>query len=103
MAIAEIFSEVIIAPDFSMEALEILKKKKNLRLMKSLLAAAKTQSRWDIRSVGADSFLMQERDLRVAQTDDLKIVTKRQPTESELAAMLFGWRIVKHVKSNAIV
>jgi phosphoribosylaminoimidazolecarboxamide formyltransferase/IMP cyclohydrolase len=60
-------------------------------------------SRFDIRSVGADSFLMQERDLKTATRADLKIVTKRQPTEAELNAMLFGWRVVKHVKSNAIV
>ena len=108
-AIAEIFSEVIIAPDFSAEALEILQKKKNLRLIKlvqrSLQTATKSkvQSGFDIRSVGADSFLMQERDLKTATRADLKIVTKRQPTESELSAMLFGWRVVKHVKSNAIV
>ncbi len=56
-----------------------------------------------MRSVGADSFLLQERDLKTATRADLKIVTKRQPTEAELSAMLFGWRVVKHVKSNAIV
>jgi phosphoribosylaminoimidazolecarboxamide formyltransferase/IMP cyclohydrolase len=58
---------------------------------------------WDIRSVGADSFLLQQRDLKVTTAADLKIVTKRQPTESELKAMLFGWRVVKHLKSNAIL
>jgi phosphoribosylaminoimidazolecarboxamide formyltransferase/IMP cyclohydrolase len=103
-AIAEIFSEVIIAPDFSAEALEILQKKKNLRLIKLVQSPkSKVQCGFDIRSVGADSFLMQERDLKIATRADLKIVTKRQPTEDELRAMLFGWRVVKHVKSNAIV
>jgi phosphoribosylaminoimidazolecarboxamide formyltransferase/IMP cyclohydrolase len=103
-AIAEIFSEVIVAPDFSAEALEILQKKKNLRLIKSVQGPkSKVQSDFDIRSVGADSFLMQERDLKITTRADLKIVTKRQPTENELSAMLFGWRVVKHVKSNAIV
>jgi phosphoribosylaminoimidazolecarboxamide formyltransferase/IMP cyclohydrolase len=58
---------------------------------------------FDIRSVAADSFLLQQRDLKITTAADLKIVTKRQPTENELRAMLFGWRIVKHVKSNAIV
>jgi phosphoribosylaminoimidazolecarboxamide formyltransferase/IMP cyclohydrolase len=101
-AIAEIFSEVIVAPDFSAEALDILQKKKNLRLMK-ILKSLNYGSHFDIRSVGADSFLMQERDLKKATRADLKIVTKRQPTENELNAMLFGWRVVKHVKSNAIV
>jgi len=53
--------------------------------------------------VGAESFLVQQRDLRVTTAADLKVVTKRPPTEAELQAMLFGWRVVKHVKSNAIV
>jgi phosphoribosylaminoimidazolecarboxamide formyltransferase/IMP cyclohydrolase len=102
--ISEIFSEVIVAPDFSAEALEILRKKKNLRLIKFVQnPKSKVQNSFDIRSVGADSFLLQEQDLKTATRADLKIVTKRQPTESELQAMLFGWRIVKHVKSNAIV
>jgi phosphoribosylaminoimidazolecarboxamide formyltransferase / IMP cyclohydrolase len=101
-AIAEIFSEVIVAPDFSAEALAILQKKKNLRLLKVLrppLAARLL----DVRSVGANSFLLQERDLKTAARADLKIVTRRQPTDDELRAMLFGWQVVKHVKSNAIV
>jgi phosphoribosylaminoimidazolecarboxamide formyltransferase / IMP cyclohydrolase len=101
-AIAEIFSEVIIAPDFTAESLEILQKKKNLRLLK-MLRSPLDNERWDIRSVGAGSYLLQERDRKTTQTADLKIVTKRQPTDEELRAMLFGWRIAKHVKSNAIV
>lgn len=101
-AIAEIFSEVIVAPDFTPDALAVLQKKKNLRLIKILKPITQAQP-WDIRSVGADSFLMQSRDLNMVGAKDLKIVTKRQPTEAELQAMLFGWRVVKHVKSNAIV
>jgi len=101
-AIAEIFSEVIVAPDFSAEALAVLQKKKNLRLLK-ILESPLTTNAFDLRSVGAESFLLQERDLKIASRTDLKIVTKRQPTEAELNAMLFGWRVVKHVKSNAIV
>jgi phosphoribosylaminoimidazolecarboxamide formyltransferase/IMP cyclohydrolase len=101
-AIAEIFSEVIVAPDFTAEALAILQKKKNLRLLKTLKNLNASQP-WDVRSVGADSFLMQQRDLKITSAADLKIVTKRQPTEAELRAMLFGWRVVKHLKSNAIL
>jgi phosphoribosylaminoimidazolecarboxamide formyltransferase/IMP cyclohydrolase len=56
-----------------------------------------------MRSVGVDSFLYQQQDRRVTGETDLKIVTKRKPTADELRGMLFGWRIVKHVKSNAIV
>lgn len=103
-AIAEIFSEVIVAPEFSAEALAILQKKKNLRLMKSVHSPqSAVHSQWDVRSVGADSFLLQQRDLKATAAADLKIVTKRQPTEAELKAMLFGWRVVKHLKSNAIL
>jgi phosphoribosylaminoimidazolecarboxamide formyltransferase / IMP cyclohydrolase len=93
---------VIVAPDFTPEALEILQKKKNLRLLKIKKNPA-TVAPLDIRSVGAESFLMQERDLKITTAADLKVVTKRQPTEAELKAMLFGWRVVKHLKSNAIV
>jgi phosphoribosylaminoimidazolecarboxamide formyltransferase/IMP cyclohydrolase len=101
-AIAEIFSEVIVAPEFSGEALAILQKKKNLRLLQ-IVKSPLTAQPWDVRSVGADSFLLQQRDLKITSAADLKIVTKRQPTEAELKAMLFGWRVVKHLKSNAIL
>ena len=101
-AIAEIFSEVIVAPDFSAEALGVLQRKKNLRLLRSLKSPLGAQP-WDVRSVGADSFLWQERDAKVTTAEGLEIVTRRRPTEAELQAMLFGWRVVKHVKSNAIV
>jgi len=101
-AIAEIFSEVIVAPDFTAEALAILQKKKNLRLLKTL-KSLNTAPPWDVRSVGADSFLMQQRDLKITSPADLKIVTKRPPSDAELHAMLFGWRVVKHLKSNAIL
>jgi phosphoribosylaminoimidazolecarboxamide formyltransferase / IMP cyclohydrolase len=101
-AIAEIFSEVIVAPDFSAEALAILRKKKNLRLLKLLRSPLSAQS-WDMRSVGADSFLLQQRDLKTTAATDLKMVTQRQPTEAERQAMQFGWRVVKHLKSNAIL
>jgi phosphoribosylaminoimidazolecarboxamide formyltransferase/IMP cyclohydrolase len=101
-AIAEIFSEVIVAPEFAAETLRILQKKKNLRLLR-ILKSPLAAHRWEVRSVGSDSFLWQERDLKVTTGESLKIVTRREPTEEELKAMLFGWRVVKHVKSNAIV
>lgn len=101
-AISEIFSEVIIAPEFAPEALALLQKKKNLRLIVAR-KAINAPGAVDIRSVGAGSFLLQERDLKAATAADFRVVTKRQPTEAELQAMRFGWRIVKHVKSNAIV
>ncbi|MGI8965538.1 MAG: bifunctional phosphoribosylaminoimidazolecarboxamide formyltransferase/IMP cyclohydrolase, partial [Limisphaerales bacterium] len=101
-AIAEIFCELVVAPNFSAEALALLKKKKNLRLLKILKNPASAGS-WDIRSIGAESFLIQESDGKIITPSDFKIVTKRKPTEREIEDMLFGWRVVKHVKSNAIV
>jgi phosphoribosylaminoimidazolecarboxamide formyltransferase/IMP cyclohydrolase len=101
-SISEIFSEVIIAPEFAPDALAHLQKKKNLRLLKILKNPA-AASPYDIRSVGAESYLLQERDAKVVTNADLKVVTKRAPSEAELHAMLFGWRVVKHLKSNAIL
>jgi phosphoribosylaminoimidazolecarboxamide formyltransferase/IMP cyclohydrolase len=101
-AIAEIFSEVIVAPAFTPEALAVLQKKKNLRLLQ-MTGDPAAATPWDLRSVGAESFLLQERDLRITRREDCQVVTRRPPTESEWQALLFGWRVVKHVKSNAIV
>ncbi len=101
-AIAEIFSEVIVAPDFEPDALAILRKKKNLRLMR-LRCDPRQAANWEVRSVGVDSFLWQERDLQSLAAGELKVMSRRPPTEDELRAMRFGWRVVKHVKSNAIV
>ncbi len=100
--ISEIFSEVIVAPEFSPEALDVLQKKKNLRLLKMLQSPLLARP-WDMRSVGADSFLLQERDLEETAAAALRTVSRRPPSDGELKAMLFGWRVVKHVKSNAIV
>jgi len=98
--ISEIFSEVIIAPDFESEARSILQKKKNLRLIRLTTAATSVRPAVDVRSV-CGGVLVQDAD--AAEETTRKIVTKRRPTKTELKAMLFGWRVVKHVKSNAIV
>ncbi|MDP9099123.1 MAG: bifunctional phosphoribosylaminoimidazolecarboxamide formyltransferase/IMP cyclohydrolase, partial [Verrucomicrobiota bacterium] len=101
-AISEIFSEVIIAPGFETEARALFQKKKNLRLIKALKPAASDKVPQDTRSV-AGGLLVQDKD--TGQPIDLatKVVTRRQPTDAEMAAMIFGWGVVKHVKSNAIV
>lgn len=101
-AIKDIFSEIVVAPSFSAEALEILSAKKDLRLMR-LLNNPQGATKWRMRSVGADSFVMQENDTRSVMENDLRIVTKRQPTSQEKKAMLFAWKVAKHVKSNAVV
>ena len=100
-AIAEIFTEVIIAPRFSDEAMGILSKKKNLRLMvaKGGIGADALQ---EIRSV-VGGVLVQDRDRTLGDVGSFKVVTKREPTKDEWAAMMFGWKVGKHVKSNSIV
>ncbi|MDR0353795.1 MAG: bifunctional phosphoribosylaminoimidazolecarboxamide formyltransferase/IMP cyclohydrolase [Opitutaceae bacterium] len=100
--IKEIFTEVIIAPRFSDDALALFSKKKNLRLMVAK-AAPGADSLLDIRSV-VGGLLVQDRNTRLlGRQADLKVVTRRQPDAAEWASMLFGWRVCKHVKSNAIV
>lgn len=99
--IAEIFTEVIIAPRFTDEALEIFRKKKNLRLMIAK-AGIGVGSLQEIRSV-IGGVLLQDRNKILGNPAEFKVVTKRQPTDEEWAAMLFAWKICKHVKSNAIV
>jgi len=98
--VSEIFSEVIIAPDFEIEARAILQKKKNLRLIRLLTPAKEARPTTDLRSV-CGGVLVQDADVDAEMKP--KVVTKRKPTKTELNAMLFGWRVVKHVKSNAIV
>ena len=100
--IAEIFSEVIIAPAFNDDAFALLSKKKNLRLMVNGEISAPAPG-VELRSAVGDSFLLQRGDADIVSTADWKVVTQRAPTEAERAALLFGWRVVKHVKSNAIV
>ena len=99
-AIAEIFSEVILAPSFSPEALQILQAKKNLRLMENRENGG---AGWDFRSVRGGGLLVQESDEKGDDEKDWKVVTKRKPTDAEMRAMRFGWKVVRHVKSNAIV
>jgi phosphoribosylaminoimidazolecarboxamide formyltransferase/IMP cyclohydrolase len=99
-AISEIFSEVIIAPEFDAEARTILQKKKNLRLIRLVSEIAEVRPKIDIRSV-TGGLLVQDAD--GANQIPQNVVTNRKPTKAELEAMLFGWRVVKHVKSTAIV
>jgi len=92
---------VIIAPRFSDEALAIFAKKKNLRLMIAK-AGPGVDSLLDVRSV-IGGLLVQDRNKILGTPENFKVVSKRQPTDEEWASMMFGWRVCKHVKSNAIV
>lgn len=100
--IVEIFTEVVIAPGASDEAKAIFAGKKNLRLLT-------TGGLPDARAGGtafkqvAGGFLVQDRDAGALNSRELKVVTKRAPTEAEMADLLFAWKVAKHVKSNAII
>jgi len=97
------FVECIIAPKYSDKALEILKEKKNVRLMEVPGFGKKPRgSDYDMKKV-TGGMLVQDRDLKTITEKDLKVVTKKKPTKSEIESMLFGWRLCKHVKSNAIL
>jgi phosphoribosylaminoimidazolecarboxamide formyltransferase/IMP cyclohydrolase len=101
-AITEIFTEVVVAPDADDDAKAIFAKKKNLRLL--LTGELPDPARGgQTMAVIAGGILVQDRDNGMITRDQLKCVTKRQPTEQEIADCLFAWTVAKHVKSNAIV
>lgn len=97
------FNEIIIAPDYSKEALEILMKKKNRRLLKVKdFKRYEGTNKYDYKKV-VGGLLIQERDLKDVDFSDLKVVSKKQPSEEELKELMFAWKICAKVKSNAIV
>ncbi len=95
------FFEVVLAPDFEDGALEVFKAKENLRILK-LGEIQPDPLANNLRKVSG-GLLVQDLDTKIITKDDIEVVTKREPTEQELKDMLFGWNVVKHVKSNAIV
>ncbi len=97
-SIARLFVEGIVAPDFAPEALSILGAKKNLRLLRIRSAEPKP-----VLKQISGGYLLQDEDTAKISADDLKTVTVRRPTEEEITALLFAWRVCKYVKSNAIV
>ena len=100
--IASIFTEVVIAPDASEAAKEILAAKPNLRLLLTDSMPNPRASAINVKSVSG-GFLAQSRDNGFITEADLQIVTSAKPDAAQLADMMFAWRVVKHVKSNAIV
>jgi phosphoribosylaminoimidazolecarboxamide formyltransferase/IMP cyclohydrolase len=107
--LSDLFLECVIAPGYAPDARELLAAKKNLRLLESPKLAAPRQS-WtrrpedarELRSI-VGGLLSMERDLGHVRRDDCKTMTRRAPTEAEWRDLLFAWKVVKHVKSNAIV
>ncbi|MFD2172234.1 bifunctional phosphoribosylaminoimidazolecarboxamide formyltransferase/IMP cyclohydrolase [Tumebacillus lipolyticus] len=103
---SELFLEIILAPSYSAEALEILQQKKNLRVMTVAMTpqggiAALGTPRTTLKVQGG--LLIQDLDAKTVTEEEVKVVTKRQPTPEEMKQLLFAWKVVKHVKSNAIV
>jgi phosphoribosylaminoimidazolecarboxamide formyltransferase/IMP cyclohydrolase len=102
IAISSIYAEVVIAPYASEQAKAVMAKKPNLRLLLTGALPDNGASEMKVKSV-AGGFLVQSRDTGIISADDLKVVTKRVPTATEISDMLFAWKVTKHVKSNAIV
>ncbi|MEC8013981.1 MAG: bifunctional phosphoribosylaminoimidazolecarboxamide formyltransferase/IMP cyclohydrolase [Verrucomicrobiota bacterium] len=99
--IGEIFCEVIIAPGFTDQAMELFQRKKNLRLLVSK-AGFGAETLQEVKTIPG-GYLAQDRDQKKSNPKAFEIVTERQPSEQEWRSMIFGWKVVKHVKSNAIV
>lgn len=100
--INKIFLEIVLAPDFTQEALEILTKKKNIRLLKlNNIERKQPDSAFDIKKVSG-GMLIQDIDNELYNEEELKVVTKRAPSEKEMQDLLFTWKIVKYAKSNGI-
>ena len=100
--VAKLFVECIIAPAYDPTARETLAGKKNLRLMQMGPASKEKTLPWDLKRISGGVLVQQPDTLTIAEAD-LKVVTKRQPSREELRDLLFGWKVAKHVKSNAIV
>lgn len=104
--ISKLFVEAIVAPSFAEDALEVLKKKKNIRLIEieklNTWYRKKDMSGFDIKKV-VGGVLVQDRDTKGVAKKDLRIVTGKKPTDRQIEDLLFAWKIVKHVKSNAVV
>jgi phosphoribosylaminoimidazolecarboxamide formyltransferase/IMP cyclohydrolase len=99
-AVNEIFTEVIIAPDYEPAALEVLKTKKNLRVLRG--GTTQPIAGLEYKQISG-GMLVQTRDTHRLKREDLKVVTKRAPSDKEIDDLLFAWTVCKHTKSNAIV
>jgi len=99
---AKLFVECIVAPGYAPSARETLAAKKNLRLMEMESGSKGTALPWDLKRISG-GVLVQDPDTRTISESEVKVVTKRQPSQDELRDLFFGWKVAKHVKSNAIV
>jgi phosphoribosylaminoimidazolecarboxamide formyltransferase/IMP cyclohydrolase len=98
----DLFTEVLIAPSFTDSALELLTKKKNRRLITADYELLKSKMKFDFHSV-VGGFLIQDTDMKFIDDNGLVCVTDRKGTDDEMKALLFAWKVCKHVKSNTII
>src|SRR3954463_11329754 len=101
-ALLQQFCEVIIAPQFTDEALELLSDKPNMRILEDGERRRPNVAERDLKRV-MGGLLVQDRDMGLEDRTEMEVVTDRKPTEAEWGEMLFGWKVCKHVRSNAIV
>lgn len=99
--VTKIFLEAVIAPNFSQAALEVFKAKPNVRVLK-VSPEISLSKKFDIKTIG-QGVLVQDFNSEILDLNNLKVVTKRKPTEQEMIDLVFAWKVCKHVKSNAIV
>ncbi|HBN45175.1 MAG TPA: bifunctional phosphoribosylaminoimidazolecarboxamide formyltransferase/IMP cyclohydrolase [Candidatus Marinimicrobia bacterium] len=99
--IASVFVEIVLAPNFEPEALDIFKKKKNLRVLE-IGKFGKRSKKLEIRNVDG-GLLVQDTDTKILSKDDLTVVTKAQPSEQDIETALFTWKVLRHAKSNGIL
>jgi phosphoribosylaminoimidazolecarboxamide formyltransferase / IMP cyclohydrolase len=95
------FMECVLAPAFNRDALKILCQKKNLRVVAVNITGPDTGA-YDFRQVEG-GLLLQTRDLKIVSAEDCKVVTTKRPTKTQMESMLFGWRVVRHIRSNAVI
>ena len=100
-AITTVFVEIVLAPSFDVEALDILKKKKNLRVLE-LGNFEKRNAKLEVRNVDG-GLLIQDVDTKILSQDDLEVVTEKKPSDDEIETALFTWKVLRHAKSNGIL
>jgi len=100
-AISKVFVEIVLAPNFEPEALDIFKKKKNLRVL-GIGEFEKRAAKLEVRNVDG-GLLVQDADTKILSKNDLTVVTKNQPSEADIETVLFTWKVLRHAKSNGIL
>jgi phosphoribosylaminoimidazolecarboxamide formyltransferase/IMP cyclohydrolase len=99
--ITSVFVEIVLAPKFEPEALDVFKKKKNLRVLE-IGQFGKQTSKLEVRNISG-GLLVQDIDAKILTKDDLKVVTEKKPSKADIKTALFTWKVLRHAKSNGIL